>query len=65
MFLLVTGNGVVLKAQREAAGLTLSELAERAGCDESYLWRIEVGERKGSRYFLAHLAQVLAEVSAA
>ena len=54
-----------IKAMREAAGLTIPELAELLGCDRSYLWRVEAGERSPSQYFLAHLAAVLAEASAA
>lgn len=60
----MANQGAAIKAMREAAGLSLAQLAERAECDESYLWRIEVGERRGSKYFLAHLAAVLGEVKA-
>lgn len=46
---------------REALGLTLEQLATKAGCDAGYLSRVERGERNPSRYFLAHLAYVLAD----
>lgn len=53
-----------LRAQREAAGLTIDELAALAECDPSYIWRLETGKRKGSPFFLKHLAQVLASIDA-
>jgi len=59
-----TEQGQNLREIRKAAGLTLAQLAERVGCDESYLSRIENGQRRGSPYFLAHLAHVLSEVAA-
>lgn len=61
----MTTQGAVYRSMREAAGLSRDELAERVGCDPSYLWRIETGERQGSRYFIAHLAAVLADVEGA
>lgn len=53
--------GSALRAMREALGLTLEQLATKAGCDAGYLSRVERGERNPSRYFLAHLAYVLAD----
>jgi len=50
---------------REALGLTLEQLAARAGCDAGYLSRVERGERNPSKYFLTHLAAVLADEDAA
>ena len=58
-------SGRNLKAMRLAAGLTLEQMAERLGCSESYLSRLERGERKGSPYFLAHLAAVIADMDGA
>lgn len=55
----MTGAGPAIRTMREALGLTLEQLAERAGCDAGYLSRVERGERNPSRYFLAHLAEVL------
>lgn len=52
-------------AMREAAGLSIPELAEKLGCDRTYLWRVEQGHRSPSSYFLAHLAAVLSGVGAA
>lgn len=37
--------GVVVRARRRAAGLSLSELAVRAGCSKSYLSDVENGHR--------------------
>jgi len=53
--------GQAIKTMREALGLTLAELARRAECDPAYLGRVERGEREPSKYFVAHLAEVLAE----
>ena len=41
-----TAFGGMLRARREALGLTLAEVAERAGCHRSYLSHVETG-RKG------------------
>ena len=61
---MTSDEGRNYQEMRKAAGLTLAELAELVGCDASHLSRIENGERKGSPWFLAHLAQVLSEVAA-
>ena len=45
---------------REARGWSLADLAKRAECDPGYLGRVERGERQPSRYFVAHIAEVLA-----
>lgn len=57
-------QGELIKAQRLAAGLTLAELAEKLGCSESYVSLLERDLRKGSPWFMKHLAEVLAEVAA-
>lgn len=57
-------QGLNYQQMRKSAGLTLAQLAGEVGCSESYLSRIESGQRKGSPWFLAHLAQVLSEVAA-
>jgi transcriptional regulator with XRE-family HTH domain len=59
------GQGELIRAQRLAAGLTQSELAEQIGCSEAYVSLLERDLRRGSPSFMKHLAQVLAEVAAA
>jgi len=53
-------KGLEFRALREATGLTIDELATRAGCEAGFLSRIETGERRASSHFVAHLAAVLA-----
>lgn len=55
-------SGEVIKAQREGARLTIQQLADLVGCDQSYIWKLENGRAAGSKYFLDHLARVLADV---
>src|SRR4051812_497852 len=43
--------GLVHRTWREAMGLTLAEVAERAGVEADYLERIESGEEVGSEVF--------------
>lgn len=59
------GQGELIRVQRLAAGLTQSELADKIGCSEAYVSLLERDLRQGSPWFMKHLAQVLAEVSAA
>ena len=59
-----SSTGETVRAARAAAGLTLTEMAERIGCSAPYLSRIEHGERQGSRYFHLHLAAVIADLAA-
>lgn len=33
--------GDLIKARREALGLTLDEVADAAGCSKSYVWEVE------------------------
>lgn len=61
---MATEQGSNLREMREKAGLTQSELAELVGCSRSHISRLEDGLRKGSPWFLAHLAKVLSEVAA-
>lgn len=49
----------VVKRLRSEQGLTLDEVARRAGLSESYLWRIEQGTRKPSHDARAKIAQAL------
>src|SRR3954462_13841143 len=50
--------GAVHRTWREAMGLTLTEVAERAGVEADYLERIESGEEVGSEVFLLRLARI-------
>lgn len=50
--------GLPLRAVREARGMTLADAAIRAEVDESYLSRIERGQRLPSLRLLARLAEV-------
>lgn len=50
--------GAVHRTWREAMGLTLAEVAERAGVEADYLERIESGEEVGSEEFLLRLARI-------
>ena len=56
-------GGLVIRAMREGAGLSQAELAARLGCSESYISRLESGERQGGKFFLTHLAATLAELA--
>jgi transcriptional regulator with XRE-family HTH domain len=51
--------GAWLKRRRKALGLTLSELAQRAGCSVSALRKIESGERRPSKQLAALFARSL------
>jgi transcriptional regulator with XRE-family HTH domain len=44
-----TVTGAVLREMRDAAGLSLRVMAERAGCSHQHLARVESGERALSR----------------
>ncbi|HLV18438.1 MAG TPA: helix-turn-helix transcriptional regulator [Pseudomonas sp.] len=48
-----------LKQAREQAGLTQIELAERVGCDQSVISRIESGQRAVTLQRLKHIAKAL------
>ena len=51
--------GERLKAIREARGLTVEELAERAGLDESYVWSVEESALELGMGHTARLADAL------
>ena len=50
--------GKTIQAMREAQGLTLEQLAERAGCEAGYLSVSSVASGTRAATFLAHLAEV-------
>jgi UTP--glucose-1-phosphate uridylyltransferase len=51
--------GQLLQAAREAAGLSRSALARHAGLDTSYIYRIEVGDRRPSRESILAVSEVV------
>lgn len=51
--------GQLLRAAREAAGLSRSALAQDAGLDTSYIYRIEVGDRRPSRESILAISEVI------
>ena len=51
--------GARLKALREARGLTVEELAETAGLDESYVWSVEESALEPGMGHTARLADAL------
>ncbi|MCE0732471.1 helix-turn-helix transcriptional regulator [Halomonas sp. G15] len=48
-----------LKQLREQSGLTQAQLAERIGCDQSVISRIESGQRAVTLQRLKHIAHAL------
>lgn len=53
------GIGDAFKAAREKAGMTIYEAAENAGCDPSYLSKLEKNLQEPSLAFALVLAGVL------
>jgi transcriptional regulator with XRE-family HTH domain len=53
------GFGAALRAAREAAGLSQTQLADEAGFDHSFVARLEMGKREPSRDTILALAEVL------
>ena len=53
--------GVALKAMRQGVGLTITELAERAGTTKSTLSRFENGQRTIGADLLSRVARVIAD----
>lgn len=51
--------GRLLRVAREAAGLSRSALARHAGLDTSYIYRIEVGDRRPSRESILAISEVV------
>lgn len=51
--------GLVIKAKREAKGLTQHELAEKASVDRNYVGMLERGERNPSYLSLIKIAKGL------
>jgi ribosome-binding protein aMBF1 (putative translation factor) len=51
--------GAMLRAEREAAGLTLRELSERSGMDKGFLSRLENGHRSPTYDTLRRYAEAL------
>lgn len=49
--------GKKIKERRKGKGWTLNELAERAGCSESYIFKIEKGNRIPSLTMLMDIAR--------
>lgn len=56
---MVQTYGERLKALREARGLTVEELAETAGLDESYVWSVEESALEPGMGHTARLADAL------
>lgn len=54
--------GVVVRAAREGAGISLRLLASQAGVNHSHLSRFETGERPISRVMYEHLLAAIAEL---
>ena len=52
-----------LAALRNQAQLTIGELAERAKLDESFIRRLESGQRRGSSDALRQIADALANLT--
>lgn len=52
-------DGETVRRLREAKRLTLAQLAEKTGLSESYVWRIEKGQRTPSRKTERKLAKEL------
>lgn len=52
-------TGQAIKRLRQEQNLTLDKLAKRSGLSESYLWRIEGGERTPSQEARMKIAQAL------
>jgi transcriptional regulator with XRE-family HTH domain len=48
-----------LRSLREAAGLSVQELAEAAGLDRAQLWRIEKGKQGAAWETIVKLAEAL------
>lgn len=46
--------GRFIRDQREALGLSLQELADRAGCTKSHVWEIEDGRSKNPTVKMVH-----------
>lgn len=57
----LTPTGAMLRAMREAVGLTLDQMATRTGATKSTLSRFERGERIISPELLARITRVLAD----
>lgn len=53
--------GHAIKVIREAQGLSLRQLAERAGVNFSYLSQVERGEKKPSARWMAAVEHALAD----
>ncbi len=51
--------GGIIREHRQAAGLSLRELADRCGCAKSYLWAIEHGTKAPSQDMLARIESAL------
>lgn len=52
-------NGHALRAIRERSGMSVSELARRAGTSQPHLSNIERGRRSGSPALVCQLAEIL------
>ncbi len=48
-----------LRRRRVAAGMTITDLAAKAGCSVPYLWQLEHGDYSASPRMLARLAKAL------
>ena len=48
-----------LRRRRVAAGLTITQLASKAGCNIAYLWQLENGDYSASPVMLDKLAGAL------
>lgn len=58
-------TGTALRAIRQAAGMTLQEVADNAGVSVSYLSRVETGQQSATSAWVAMVAIALGDGLAA